>query len=94
MLTDLVFIDQGRVALAGSLEELAARFLEVRVHPGQEAAARALLPLHERRHFGRSILLFDGGDRGRLAPLGELRTPGIGELFVALLGRPVRGEAS
>jgi ABC-2 type transport system ATP-binding protein len=87
LLTDLIFIDQGRILLDISMEDLAARYCEVLVQPGQEAAARALGPQHERQHFGRSIQLFAGQDRDRLAALGELRTPGIGDLFVALMGR-------
>jgi ABC-2 type transport system ATP-binding protein len=56
------------------------------VHPQHVAAARALKPIHERQVFGRSILLFDGVDRHQLAALGEVRTPGIADLFVAVMG--------
>ena len=94
LLTDLIFIDQGRILLDTSMEDLATRFCEVLVHPGQEAAARALGPLSERQHFGRGILIFAGADRRRLAELGEVRTPGIADLFVALMGRRQPGAAS
>jgi len=60
------------------------------VHPEQAAAARALKPIHERQVFGRSILLFDHVDRQQLAALGEVRTPSIADLFVAVMGT---GEA-
>ena len=59
------------------------------VHPEHVAAARALGPIHERQVFGRSILLFDGVDRQQLAALGEVRTPSIADLFVAVMGSRV-----
>ena len=86
VLTDVVFIDRGRVVLASSMEELQTRYLEVQARPGQLDAARALGPIHERQSFGRSILLFDGIDRERLSVLGDLRTPTVADLFVAMLG--------
>src|SRR5437762_9088560 len=86
VLTDLMFIDRGRIALQCSMEEFDSRYLEVMAHPQHVAAARALKPIHERQVFGRSILLFDGVDRHQLAALGEVRTPGIADLFVAVMG--------
>jgi ABC-2 type transport system ATP-binding protein len=95
ILTDLMFIDRGRIVLNCGMEELESRYLEVMVHPGQVAAARALKPVYEREVFGRSILLFDiKQDRGlnksierqQLAALGEVRTPSIADLFVAVVG--------
>jgi ABC-2 type transport system ATP-binding protein len=56
------------------------------VLPEQLAAARALRPMHERQVFGRAILLFDHADRQQLAALGDVRTPGIADLFVAVMG--------
>ncbi|HMK28883.1 MAG TPA: ABC transporter ATP-binding protein [Terriglobales bacterium] len=85
VLTDLMFIDHGRVVLSCSLEELDSRYLELLVNPEQVAAARALRPMHERSMLGRSILLFDGADRQELAALGEVRTPRIADLFVAVI---------
>jgi len=85
VLTDLMFIDHGRVVLSCSLEELDSRYLELLVNPEQVAAARALRPMHERSMLGRSILLFDGADRQELAALGEVRTPSIADLFVAVI---------
>src|SRR5207249_4832936 len=76
VLTDLMFIDRGRIVLACSMEEFESRYLEVMVNPEHAAAARALGPIHERQVFGRSILLFDGADRQQLAALGDVRTPG------------------
>jgi len=60
--------------------------VEVMVAAEHASAARALGPLHERQVFGRSIFLFDHADRGKLAALGELRTPSIADLFVAMIG--------
>jgi ABC-2 type transport system ATP-binding protein len=91
ILTDLMFMDRGRVVLSCSMDELESRYVEVMVHPEQVAAARALSPIHERQVFGRALLLFDLGinkklDRQQLAALGELRTPSIADLFVAVVG--------
>ena len=88
VLTDLTFINQGRIALNCSMEQFEERFAEVVVRPEQVAAARALKPLHERQLLGRSILLFDRVDRQQLAALGEVRTPSIADLFVAVMGNP------
>ena len=92
VLTDLLFIHRGRIVLECSMEDLEARYQEVMVHPDHLAAARALGPIHERQVFGRSILLFERGDRERLAALGEVRTPSIADLFVAVVG-PKTGRA-
>jgi ABC-2 type transport system ATP-binding protein len=85
VLTDVMFIDRGRIVLARSMEEVEARYREVMVNPDKLAAARALKPIQERQGFGRSILLFDGVDRQQLAALGEVRTPSIADLFVAVM---------
>jgi ABC-2 type transport system ATP-binding protein len=86
VLTDLMFINRGRIVLACSMEEFESRYLEVTVRPEQVAAARALRPVHERQVFGRSILLFDQVSRQQLAALGDVRTPSITDLFVAVMG--------
>ena len=86
VLTDVVFINRGRIVLRSSMEEFESRYLEVTVNPEQVAAARALKPIYERIVFGRSILLFDGADRQQLAALGEVRRPSIADLFVAVMG--------
>jgi len=86
VLTDLMFITRGKIVLNCSMQELETRYSEVMVLPEKVAEARALRPIHERQVFGRSILLFDGVDRQRLATLGEVRTPGIADLFVAVMG--------
>ena len=85
VITDLMFINRGRVVLSYSMEEIESRFFEVKVHPDQVDAARALKPIDERQVMGGSILMFDGVDRQQLATLGEARMPGIADLFVAVI---------
>jgi ABC-2 type transport system ATP-binding protein len=85
VLTDLMFINHGRIVLECSMEEFDARYLEVMVSPERLAEARALKPIHERPVFGRSVLLFDGAEREQLAALGEVRRPSIADLFVATM---------
>ena len=86
VLTDVLFLDRGRIVFECSMEELESRYLEVMVHPARVDAARALNPMHARQAIGRSILLFDGADREQLAAFGEVRTPSIADLFVAVVG--------
>src|SRR5687768_5970139 len=93
VLTDLVFINHGRIVLDCSMEEFESRYLEVMVRPGDMGAARALGPIHERQLFGRGILLYDRADRDRLAALGDVRTPSIADVFVAVMGVQPTGEA-
>ncbi len=85
ILTDLMFINRGRIVLNCSMEEFESRYLEVMVHPEQLVAARALKPIQERQVLGRSTLLFDQVDRAQLASLGEVRTPSIADVFVAVM---------
>src|SRR5689334_9132981 len=86
VLTDLMFIDRGRIVLSCSMEEFESRYTEVSVKPEQVSAARVLKPIYERQVIGRSVLLFDGIDRQQLAAFGEVRTPSIADLFVAVIG--------
>jgi ABC-2 type transport system ATP-binding protein len=87
VITDIMFIDAGRIVFRSTMEELDSRFVELTVHPEQLGAARTLRPIHERQILGRTFLLFDGIDLDRLAALGEPRTPGIADLFVAVIGQ-------
>jgi ABC-2 type transport system ATP-binding protein len=93
LLTDVIFINRGRILLNSSMEEYESRYLEVVVHPERVAAARALKPIHERQVLGRGILLFDHADRQQLGALGDVRTPTIADLFVAVVGGQV-GQTS
>jgi ABC-2 type transport system ATP-binding protein len=81
-----MFIHHGRIVFGCSMEDFESRYVEVMVHPEHVAAAKALRPIYERQVFGRSILLFDQVDRQQLAALGDVRTPSIADLFVALMG--------
>src|SRR6202166_2124134 len=85
VLTDVMFINRGRIVFDCSMDEFESRYLEVMVNAEQLAAARAVKPIYERQVFGRSILLFDGIERQELAALGEVRRPSIADLFVAVL---------
>ena len=85
VLTDLLFLDRGRIVFQESMEQIEARYLEVKVRPQQLAVARALEPLHEHQAMGGSVMLFDGVDRERLAALGDVRTASISDLFVAVM---------
>jgi ABC-2 type transport system ATP-binding protein len=90
VITDLMFISHGRIVLDASMEEFETRYVEVMARPEQVEAARALKPLNERQVLGRSILLFDlasnNASRQQLAVLGEVRTPSIADLFIAVMG--------
>src|SRR5512133_2895532 len=86
VLTDLMFINHGRIVFQCSMEEFESRYLEMTVNPEKAAAARELKPIHERQVFGRSVMLFDGVDRQQLAAYGDVRTPSIADLFVAVMG--------
>ena len=87
VLTDVIFVDRGRIIFNRSTEEVESRYLEVMVHPDKAAAAQALNPMQERQVFGGSIVLFEGVDRQQLSTLGDVRTPSITDLFVAVIGK-------
>jgi ABC-2 type transport system ATP-binding protein len=85
LLTDLIFIDKGRIVLDSSLEDVATRFVAVAVAADRLDAGRAAKPFYERQILGKSELYFENADRDKLAPFGELRTPSVADLFVAKL---------
>jgi ABC-2 type transport system ATP-binding protein len=85
VLTDVVFINRGRIVFASSMERFESRYLEVVVRPDRLDAARALRPIHERQMLGKSILLVEGANREQLAALGEVRKPSLADLFVAVM---------
>ena len=96
VLTDLMFIDRGKIVFSCSMEEFESRYVEVMVNPERVAAARALKPMHERQTLGRSIFLFDHVERQQLVALGDVRTPTIADVFVAVIGNhagPMQGGA-
>src|SRR5579862_2424128 len=83
LFTDVIFINQGKVALASSVEDLGSRYLQLNVSSEAAARARALHPFYEREVFGRVAMFFEGRSAAELGALGELRTPSIADLFVA-----------
>ena len=83
ILTDLIFIDHGKVILSESMEAIGDRYLEIAVHPEAAAAARELNPIDERQVLGRPVFLFEDVKRPQLAELGEPRAPSVSDLFVA-----------
>jgi ABC-2 type transport system ATP-binding protein len=109
VLTDVMFINRGRIVLNCTMEDFESRYLELIVNPNHVSTARALKPIHQRQVLGRSILLFDlktdlktgprsdqtldHADRQKLAALGEVRTPSIADLFVAVLGNTPDNQA-
>jgi ABC-2 type transport system ATP-binding protein len=91
VLTDVMFMDRGRIVFECSMEQLESRFAEVAVRPERLSDARSLKPISERQAIGRSVLLFDlepdaAADRKQLAAIGDVRTPSIADLFVAIVG--------
>jgi ABC-2 type transport system ATP-binding protein len=85
ILTDLMFIDRGHIVLSCTMEEFESRYAEVTVRPEQLAAARALKPIYERQVFGRNVLTFDRVERSQLLQMGEVHTPTISDLFIAVM---------
>jgi ABC-2 type transport system ATP-binding protein len=85
ILTDLMFIRDGRIVMSATMDEVGDRFTEVMVGADKADAARALKPIDERQVFGKSVMLFDGIPRSQLAQYGETRNPGIADLFVATM---------
>ncbi len=86
ILTDVMFIRDGRIALTAQMDEVAERYTEVLVSADRVEAARALKPIDERGlPFGKTVLLYDGVSRAELSALGETRNPGLADLFVAIM---------
>jgi len=86
ILTDVMFINHGEIVLDASMDAIDGRFVELMALPDRAATARTYGPVYERQVFGRSVFLFDGVDRASLEGLGEFRTPGIADIFVAVMG--------
>jgi ABC-2 type transport system ATP-binding protein len=83
LLTDVIFIDKGRILLDCSVEDIAARYATVAVADDNLAAARAARPFYERPMLGKKVLYFEQPDFAKLAAFGEVVTPGVADLFVA-----------
>ena len=87
VLTDLMFIDRGRIVLECSMENFESRYVEAMVNPEAVEAARALNPIHERPVFGRTVFLFENPAHEQIAALGETRRPSIADVFVAVMSK-------
>ncbi|HBK46499.1 MAG TPA: multidrug ABC transporter ATP-binding protein [Xanthomonadaceae bacterium] len=86
ILTDVMFIRDGRMVLSAEMEHVSDRYTEVLVTSEQLESARALKPIDERAlPFGKTVMLFDGVPKLQLAALGETRNPGLADLFVAIM---------
>jgi ABC-2 type transport system ATP-binding protein len=85
ILTDLMFIREGKIVLAATMDEVGERYTEVMVQADKVVAANALSPIDQRTVFGKSVMLFDGVARSQLATLGETRNPSVADLFVATM---------
>ena len=85
LLTDVLFIDKGRIVLDSSLEDIATRYAAVAVAADSIEAARAMKPFYERRMLGKVVMYFEHPDQDKLAGLGEVHTPSVSDLFVATL---------
>jgi ABC-2 type transport system ATP-binding protein len=83
LLTDLIFIDRGRIALAMPVEDIPTQYAAVAIADSEVEAARALKPIHERRTLGKTLFYFEAPDFEKLAALGEVMTPSVSDLFVA-----------
>ena len=83
ILSDVIFIDDGKIVLETSMEQIAERFVEVLVAPENMEKALALQPMDQRAVFGKVVMLFDGVAQEMLANIGETRIPGVADLFVA-----------
>jgi ABC-2 type transport system ATP-binding protein len=90
LLTDVMFINQGKIVLDAPMDELPERYVELLASGDDAEAARRLNPIHERDVFGKKVLMFEGISRDRLQGMGEVRTPGVADLFVA----KVKGAAA
>jgi ABC-2 type transport system ATP-binding protein len=90
LLTDVLFIDKGRIVLDSSLEDIAVRYAAVEVGADRIDAARAEKPFYERRMLGKMVLYYEHPDLQKLGTLGEMHTPSVSDLFVAKLS----GEAA
>lgn len=93
LLSQLIFIDRGRIVLDTMMSDLPARYSELIVHPDRVAEAEALAPIHRRSLLGKQAFIYEDQSRERLAGLGEVQTPSVADLFVAKM-RATRQEAA
>ncbi|MCF6318113.1 MAG: ABC transporter ATP-binding protein [Proteobacteria bacterium] len=85
ILTDLLFIKEGKIVLDSSMDELTEEYFEVMVSSENYEDAMSFKPLQSRKVFGKHVMLFKSVNRGELEALGEVQRPGVADLFVAML---------
>jgi ABC-2 type transport system ATP-binding protein len=86
VLTDVMFVDHGRVVFSYEADEFESHYFELSAMPSAVNAARALRPIYERTSFGRSVFLFRDVEVETLVALGEIRTPSVEDVFLAVVG--------
>ena len=91
VLSDAVFMNQGRIVMKDSIESINKRFLELRPPQSNLDQARILNPIHERMELGREVMLFEDVDSQKLSELGDVRPPCIADLFMAIMESSQKG---
>ena len=94
VLSDALFMNQGRVVMYDSIESINKKFLELRPNNDSIEKGRSLQPIHQRIELGREVLLFEDTDEKKLSELGEVRPPFIADLFMAIMDKSKRGTES
>ena len=94
VLSDALFMNQGRVVMYDSIESINKKFLELRPNNDSIEKGRSLQPIHQRIELGREVLLFEDTDEKKLSELGEVRPPFIADLFMAIMDKTKRGTDS
>ena len=94
VLSDALFMNQGRVVMYDSIESINKKFLELRPNNDSIEKGRSLQPIHQRIELGREVLLFEDTDEEKLSELGEVRPPFIADLFMAIMDKTKRGTKS
>ena len=85
VLSDAVFMNQGRIVMQDSIESINKKYLELRPDQNSINAAKSLNPMHHRTELGREVMLFEDMDKDKLMELGDVRPPVIADLFMAIM---------
>ncbi|MBC8193725.1 MAG: ABC transporter ATP-binding protein [Candidatus Marinimicrobia bacterium] len=87
ILSDVIFINRGKILLYASIDELSQRFTQITVPADQvEALREQLKPISEYGILGRRVFLLENTESKALVGLGEIQTPSVADIFVALMG--------
>jgi len=92
VLSDAVFMNQGRIVMQDSIESINKKFLELRPNRDSLERAKSLRPIHQRVELGREVLLFEDTEQEKLSDLGEVRPPFIADLFMAIMDKTKNGD--